>query len=203
MHTERHARAHDVEPRSVARWIDDAFCLLVVVLFVGCAVAVGSGAYQIRPVLSGSMRPDLPVGGVVVTQRVPVSSLRVGDVIVFHEPDTADALVVHRIVSLTPDESGPVVQTKGDANGGVDPWTIRLRGDDAYRAVLSVPWLGYVAVWAHNPAGGRVLVSAGIGLIALATVGSLLYWRRSSRHVGLDRPRVQGALRTSGAGIGS
>ncbi len=203
MHTERHARAHDGKPRSLARWIDDAFCLLVVVLFVGCAVAVGSGAYQVRPVLSGSMRPDLPVGGVVITKRVPVSNLRVGDVVVFHQPDTAGALVVHRIVSITPDESGPVVRTKGDANGDVDPWTISMRGDDAYRAVLSVPWLGYVAVWAHNPAGGRVLVSAGIGLIMLAAVGSLVYWRRSSRHVRLSRPRGRVALRTTGAGIGS
>ena len=78
-----------------------------------------------------------------------------------------------------------------------------MRGDDAYRAVLSVPWLGYVAVWAHNPAGGRVLVSAGIGLIMLAAVGSLVIRRCSSRHVRLSRPRGRVALRTTGAGIGS
>ncbi len=55
---------------------------------LGAGAAVFSGAYQVRPVLSSSMTPKLPLGGVVITQRVPVTVVHAGDVIVFHDPYT-------------------------------------------------------------------------------------------------------------------
>jgi len=63
-------------------------------------VGVASGAWQVRPILSGSMRPGFPVGGVVVTQRVPLDSLHVGDVVVFHIPHDPGATYLrppHRV----------------------------------------------------------------------------------------------------------
>lgn len=174
-----HARRRTGLRRLMHR-LDTALTVAIVGAFVVFAAAVVSGSLQVRPVLSGSMRPDIPVGGVVVTQRVPVSEVRVGDVIVFYEPDGSQELVVHRVASLTPASSGPVLQTKGDANGAPDPWTISLRGEHAYRAVSVVPLVGYVAVWAHNPSGGRILVAAGVALVAVAAVGTLVYLRRSA-----------------------
>lgn len=176
--------------------MDNGFTALILGVFALSAIGVASGMYQVRPVLSGSMEPNLPVGGVVVTQRVPVDDLAVGNVIVFVEPDTAGDVLVHRIASLTPGESGPVVQTKGDANGDVDPWTVKLRGDDAYRAVFGVPLLGYLAVWAHNPAGGHWLVVVGIALTMASLVGGVAYWRVSGRRAGrsVGRSTVGGPL---------
>jgi signal peptidase len=162
------------------RWLDIAVTALVVGAFAVVAVAVASGNYQIRPVLSGSMRPSLPVGGVVITQRVPVSDLGEGDVIVFLEPDSTTNLVVHRIVSLEPGSSGPIVHTKGDANEAPDPWTLALPGDHAYRAVSCLPFVGYLAVWAHSPSGGRVLVVIGTLLMLGAALGAIGYRRRST-----------------------
>lgn len=167
--------------RRATRWFDNAVTTLLVAGFLLCVVAVASGSVQIRPVLSGSMRPDLPVGGVVITRRVPVSDVHVGDVIVFREPDGSQGLVVHRIFSETPGPAGAVLQTKGDANAAPDPWLITLRGEHAYRAVFAVPLVGYAAVWAHNPTGSRALVVLGTLLVVIAAAASLALRRREAR----------------------
>ncbi len=173
--------SHDTAPRGaqVRRWVDVALVAVLVALAGAGATAVISGRYQLRPVLSGSMRPGLPVGGIVVTERVPVSSLQVRDVVVFHSPDQPQELIVHRIISLTPGPSGLVVKTQGDANTIPDPWTVSLRGDTAYRAVYSLPLVGYVAVWAHGPAGRLALMITGLLIILAAAASGLIARRRS------------------------
>jgi signal peptidase I len=175
--------------------------VLVGLVAVGAA-AVISGHYQLRPVLSGSMRPGLPVGGIVITKRVPVASLQVRDVVVFHSPDQPQELIVHRIISLAPGASGPVVKTQGDDNSAPDPWTVTLQGETAYRAVYSLPLLGYVAVWAHGPSGRQTLMVTGLLLLLATAVGGLTALnrgtrrspRRGTRHkptaAGLRRPVV-------------
>lgn len=148
------ARAHE-RPRGVLRTLVLA---LLVAGFIMAAVAVGSGQWQVRPVLSGSMRPGFPIGGVVVTERVPLSSLRVGEVAVFHPPGSSSVTYVHRIISLRPSRGAVVVRTKGDANLYPDPWTLKLHGKWAYQARFALPLLGYPAVWVHSPAGKRILI---------------------------------------------
>ena len=166
------------------RWLLVTAALAVTLVGV---MAVATGRYQLRPVLSGSMRPGLPVGGVVITERVPVSSLRVRDVVVFHRPDKPQELVVHRIVSLTPGPSGPAIKTQGDANNVPDPWQATLSGDTAYRAVFSVPLFGYVVVWAHSPTGRLLFVLSGLLLTIAAAVGGRLNRRRGQAPQEVDQ----------------
>jgi len=136
-------------------------------------VAVATGRYQVRPVLSGSMEPGLPVGGIVIIERVPIADLQVRDVVVFHRPDRPDELVVHRIIALTQSANGPVIQTQGDANTIPDPWTVSLRGTAAYRATFTLPVIGYAAVWAHGPTGRAALNVVGLLLVLGAVAGGL------------------------------
>ncbi|MGO9178291.1 MAG: signal peptidase I [Candidatus Limnocylindrales bacterium] len=110
----------------------------VAVLALGIAVRVENLRFQ--TVLSGSMRPTVSPGDVAVTQAVPTSSLRVGDVIVFYPPNETQA-VIHRIASLR----NGVITTKGDANPIADPWHVTLMGSTAYRLVAVVPFLGWLA----------------------------------------------------------
>ena len=184
MPQQRHARDHRGR-----HWLDNALTTLIVTSFLVCVAAVASGNFQIRPVLSGSMRPDLPVGGVVITHRVPTSDVHVGDVIVFREPDGGQGLVVHRVYSEALGPHGAVLHTKGDANGAPDPWTITLRGEHAYRAVFAVPFVGYAAVWAHNPAGSHALIAVGVLLLALSSIGVLMPWRRGAQSAPRSRAR--------------
>jgi signal peptidase len=159
-------------------------------LAAALAVAVGtlgtallSGAYQVRPVLSGSMRPGLPVGGVVITRRVAVASLQDRDVVVFARPDQPQEQVVHRITALTREPGGAVLQTQGDANDAPDDWRIRT-GSTADRVVFALPLFGYAAVWTHSPAGRRTLLISGLLLLAGAGTSGAL----TRRHDRLSRP---------------
>jgi signal peptidase I len=188
---------HTLRKRPVRRWIGGTLVAVLIGLVSVAAFAVLSGRYQVRPVLSGSMRPGLPVGGIVITKRVPVSSLQVRDVVVLHRPDEPKELVVHRIISLTPGPSGLVVQTQGDANDVPDPWKVTLRGGTAYRVVYSVPLIGYAAVWVHNPNGRRTLMAIAL-LMILGAAGAVLVARRgrapSGDKSGEHRPDLPDAL---------
>ncbi|MGZ4777458.1 MAG: signal peptidase I [Oryzihumus sp.] len=140
---------------------------------VAAAAAVLSGSYQARPVLSGSMTPGLPVGGVVLAQRVPAAQLQVRDVIVFAKPGSPGDLVVHRIIKLSSASGQVQAHTQGDANNTPDPWTVSLRGDTAYRVVGSLPLLGYASVWLHGTTSRQVLLFGG-GLVCLLACTRLL-----------------------------
>lgn len=146
--------------------------VVVILAAVGFAVfSVLSGAWMVTPILSGSMRPGLPVGGVAVSERVPASSLAVRDVIIFKNPLNPDETMVHRIVHLTVNSSGqPVVKTQGDANSIADPWTATLHGKDVYVVQFSLPVLGYPAVYTNH---GVDLMVGGV-IILLVVVGTVL-----------------------------
>ena len=142
--------------------------LLLVLAFCALALSgyqVASGQWHATPVLSGSMRPGLQPGDVVITQRVPISDLHVRGVVVFHPPNEANGLTVHRIVKLTVKGGTTSITTWGDANPVADPVVSSLSGTTAYRVVRVVPLLGYPAVWLQN--GGRGMLAIGLGVILL------------------------------------
>lgn len=162
--------------RTIVGTTTNAALVLLALALLGAAVAVFSGAYQVRPVLSSSMTPKLPVGSVVITERVPVTSVRAHDVIVFHDPYNPSKLVVHRIATIQRDGGATTITTKGDANAVPDPWKVNLRGDTSYRVVGDIPVVGYLAVWVHQPAIANHMVPVGLGVGALAL--AVLFWPR-------------------------
>jgi len=129
--------------RSIGRLIDRALTALIVAVGV-IAIAVGILVFvanlHFQTVTSGSMRPTVSPGDLAVTQAVPVSSLKVGDVIVFSPPISSTEPVMHRIVSL----GNGVMTTRGDANNVDDPWQVTLSGTTAYRMVAVVPFIGWL-----------------------------------------------------------
>ena len=148
-----------------------SLAILGVILISGIALA--NGTWEINPILSGSMRPGLPVGGVVISERVPVNQLAVRDVIVFREPNDPSTQIVHRIVKMTTSKSGQLlINTQGDANNVRDPWTLTINGDYAYKARWSLPLVGYVAVAYENNRGIALL---GAGVILLIVAGTTVW----------------------------
>jgi signal peptidase I len=172
-----------------------ASVLVLVILAAAAfaAIALVRGTWMVTPVLSGSMRPGLAVGGVVISERVPVNDLAVRDVMVFQRPADPSEQVVHRIVSLKKSSSGQLlIRTQGDANTVRDPWTLTPRGDYAYRVRWSIPLLGYVAVAFENHRGISLLV-AGVVLLVLAV--SMVFSprrRQGPRHRRRYRRKKQG-----------
>jgi signal peptidase len=119
---------------------------LVVVLGLG-TLAAGTamlvGGYSLNTVTSGSMRPGIQPGDLVVLQRVNATTLKVGDVIAYVPPNSATPLM-HRIVTLRSSD-GVLVQTQGDANNTLDSGPVRLDAT-AYRLAGTVPFLGWLIV---------------------------------------------------------
>lgn len=117
-------------------------CVLAVLAFLALAVVPRTGAYRTVTMLSGSMTPDYPVGSVLIDRPVPTSELAVGDVISYHVPFGTHEVVSHRIVDIFRDGEAYVVQTKGDANNGVDPWRARITDPTVWTARGAVPHVG-------------------------------------------------------------
>ena len=139
-------------------------------VLITCAVMIGAflTGHRIEQVVTGSMVPTVPVGSLVVSERVPANQLTAGDVIVFPNPNNGGEVIVHRIYDLKVNDAGEVViHTKGDANPGPDGWTVKRPGDAyADKARWVVPGGGTVAAW---------LRAAGFfGLIGLF-IGCVLY----------------------------
>jgi signal peptidase len=154
--------------------LSKGFSTLVLVLaFCALAIAgyqVKTGQWHATPVLSGSMRPGLQPGDVVVTQRVPISALRVRDVVVFYPPNQTSHQTVHRIVKLTARGTTTSITTWGDANLVPDAAVSSLKGNTAYRMVRVLPLVGYPAIWLQNAGRGKLAIALGVVLLIVAVV---------------------------------
>jgi signal peptidase I len=137
------------------------------------AFSVISGGWDAAPILSGSMSPGFPVGGVAVAEREPVSHLALRDVIIFKNPYHPDIQMVHRIIQLRFNKSGhAIIKTQGDANTAPDPWTVRLGAQYVYVVQFTLPLLGYPGVYTNHAAD---LIIA--GTILLLVVGGAVLGR--------------------------
>lgn len=148
---------------NIAVWT--VLCLLITVVGV-FAVFVRTGHMRVVPILSGSMRPSLGTGDVAITRKVPVSSLHVGDIIVFVPPNTEAGAPpkIHRIVTLRHVGKDRVeFTTKGDANSIVDPWGAVTTSGTASKVVTHLPGIGWAINYGiHWITLGILLLLAGV-----------------------------------------
>jgi signal peptidase len=99
-------------------------------------------------VRSGSMVPTLGIGDVVVSRWVQVDQVRPGEIITFAANFDRPELVTHRVQTVRVDGDTTFVVTKGDANIGVERWSLP-----------NTTLVGHVG-W-HIPKIGRLLVLLG------------------------------------------
>ncbi len=122
---------------------------------VGLLLAIGvgprSGRYRTLTVLSGSMRPGIQPGAVIVVTPERPDQLRVGQVITYQIPVDDHRVVTHRVVEILEGGDAPVFRTQGDANNAPDPWVARLDGDTVWRQRYTVPGLGHALHWLRLP----------------------------------------------------
>lgn len=141
-----------------------------VVSILGQVVAVGAAValagllvvpkligWQVLTVLTGSMSPEYPAGGIVAIERVDVANVKVGDVIAFRP--TADAVpITHRVIEVSSDPAGRrAFLTKGDANEEADPRPVSAANVQG-RVVFGVPYVGYAVNVIRSKVGFGLLV---------------------------------------------
>lgn len=145
---------------------------------LGLTVAQKVGGYEAYTVLSGSMRPGIQVGALILEHKVPATAIRKGDIVSFHPPGRNDAMITHRVVQLVTDPPGTApgkyFATQGDANSARDGGYLPVRGE--YGRVTG--WLngvGYAAAFLQQlPVKIALLV---IPLLLAASLVIMNIWR--------------------------
>lgn len=177
-------------PRKFVNTAITTACVLVTLLALAFILPSLFGLQ--RYVITGtSMTGTIDYGSVAVEEVVPVSDLRVGDIITYTPPPGSgvDHLVTHRIIAI----HGDVLQTKGDAVPQQDPWKFKLDGTQQAREKFSVPYLGYPLIWLADR-NARMLVlgvpAAVIALISLGQVVSALRPKRKQETVSPSQPSI-------------
>jgi signal peptidase I len=169
----RHALAFARWPLMIANWLAWGF-LIGMVLAATVPMAFGK-----RPltVLTGSMRPTIEPGDMVVDERVPASQLRVGDIVTYQEPH-GTRTITHRVREVTISEGQARVVTRGDANDTVEQWQVEATGEVG-RVVYTLPKIGYPVTWSHTREGRLGLVS--VPALLLAVWALMRIWRTEVR----------------------
>lgn len=161
----------DRRPGRLVRLLVNVLCATMMLLAAGFIIPAAFGLQ--RYVITGtSMAGAHDLGSVVFEEVVPVNDLEVGDVITYMPPAESGIshLVTHRIVSI----KDGVYRTKGDAVGGVDPWTFQLDGVSQPRVKYSVPYVGFVFIALQDRATRVALIGVPAGIVALISLVQLL-----------------------------
>jgi signal peptidase len=152
---------------SVVKKTAENFGLAVIVLIMAAAVAMFLApifGWRVDAVFSGSMEPELNVGGLVVTRPIDIENIKVGDTITFYSPIN-EKPVSHRVIAV---EDGPSfsLRTKGDANENDDPFIVKAESLVG-KVCFHIPYLGYITQFVKTPLG-LLLTICLPGLILIA-----------------------------------
>ncbi len=149
--------------------------------------------YPLLVVKSGSMRPVIEVGDIIIVTPVSLNEIKAGpvdgDVIVFYRPGEkgrGNSIIVHRAVA----EVGGGFVTKGDANSQVDYWSPVPPDHILGRWTgLKIPYwtgLGYLSLFLRGeylsplgPALIVILIIVNVSMIARDVVKNLRSKKRA------------------------
>ncbi len=141
-------------------------------------------------VLTGSMRPSLPPGTLVVVKPVDAEQVGIGDVITYQLESGEAPVVTHRVTKVAQTTEGEArFTTQGDANNAADDqlvMPVQIRGKLWY----SVPYLGYV----NNALSGKQRQIA----VYIVAAGLLLYAGWMFLSAMRDRRRGQSEITRTG-----
>jgi signal peptidase I len=131
--------------------------IILLILAVALALLPHLLGMQMLAVVSGSMKPAIPVYSMVLVKAAPYEQIKVRDVITFK---TANTMVTHRVVEKRDGEKKLV--TKGDANNATD-------APISYENVVGVVrfhmrFLGYPLSWLQSTSHKIIAVTVVIAV---------------------------------------
>ena len=131
-------RAKREREGSLAGWVITTIVAVAIIWF-----AVGLFPLQPTTIISGSMRPVLEVGDVVIIAKVPGTSVKPGDIIQFRE--VGGVTTVHRVMEIEEVEGKKLLITRGDANREPDAEPV-LPANVVGKVVLNIPKVGWASI---------------------------------------------------------
>lgn len=148
--------------------------LALVTLFLGVTVVPRVFGAELRTIRSGSMEPAIGRGSLAVALPVSAGDIRAGDVIMFRQPGDPDRIITHRAADVLKEGESRTIQTRGDANTVLDPWSV-APANVIGRVQFHIPMVG-VAIDKIRTREGFVLLMVIPALLLL--LGELPLWRR-------------------------
>ena len=142
--------------------------IAVVALLVAPTILRSFLGIGVTTVLTGSMRPAIAPGDIVMTRLSSASTISTGDVVVFDNGGTPYA---HRVVEVRQLNGLQRLTTKGDANPVVDTDPVMASpGQQVPRVVWRIPAVGSTLAYLTSPDAQRLALTLLIGanLMALA-----------------------------------
>lgn len=100
----------------------------IIIILIAFAIigSKGIGGYRYLNVLSGSMKPTLPIGSLVIIKDTPKDKLKIGDIITYEtineKGKKSGTYVTHRIVEVNEDDN---FITQGDNNNTEDAAAVK------------------------------------------------------------------------------
>ncbi len=134
----RPVRAKREREGSLAGWVITTIVAVAIIWF-----AVGLFPLQPTTIISGSMRPVLEVGDVVIIAKMPGDRVKPGEIIQFRE--AGGVTTVHRVVDIEQVEGKKLLITQGDANREPDEEPV-LPANVVGKAVFSIPRVGWASI---------------------------------------------------------
>ncbi|HSX45384.1 MAG TPA: signal peptidase I [Candidatus Saccharimonadia bacterium] len=134
-----------------------SIALLVIAGLVVLLFSWSGTGFKALSIPTGSMRPAITPGSLVLVHRVPASSLKVGDVITYINPQHVQQTVSHRVVkTYMINGKVPGFVTKGDANKSND--MAISSGSVIGKVIWHAPHLGSWLVWGKQPVGLLLMI---------------------------------------------
>jgi signal peptidase len=130
--------------------------IIVVALYlffsIGLKVILGSEV-PIAVVESGSMKPTLNIGDVIIVKGINPKEIKVNDIIVYKRISGGKEIyIVHRVIEIFNDQGNLKFRTKGDNNLVPDYWLVDEK-DVVGIVIFKIPLIGYVSLAIQsNPA---------------------------------------------------
>lgn len=154
------------------RWMGLVLSWLVILTFGAALLAglvvprVGGGTPYV--VETGSMRPEMPPGTLVVTRPVDPGEIAIGDVITYQIVSGQSRVVTHRVIATGIDATGqPRWRTQGDANEVADEgWVLPVQVQG--RKWYAVPLLGHATSFVSGQQREMLTIAAVLGLLGYA-----------------------------------
>lgn len=127
--------------KRVLGWVVNIILIWLIVVVVAFFLLPRFGGWRFDAVLSGSMEPALPLGGVVFIKPVETDEIIVGDIIAY---SSGDLLITHRVVNVIDQAGEPTFVTKGDAVEDPDLTPVPASAVVG-KVIFDIPYLGYLA----------------------------------------------------------
>jgi signal peptidase I len=156
------------------------FNMLLVALFFTPAAASFYLGIQPHVVSTGSMKPNINPGDVILTKLSKAVELRKGDVILLFD-NRSQRSEAHRVLEVAIKDGESLITTKGDSNPLPDPMLSEPGNKPLQKVVVVLSNAGYVLELTHSSEAKLLGGAAILSVISLRGIKHLRSKRNSSK----------------------